>query len=106
MDPVEVSINNWVDVEIRTPFVLSTQASVSATNIVVSRPSDWSILLVDQEKRIRIAFKGCSFPFYECIFTIVHMRLPLSKFEVKVLKYLMVSPFQLQLGSWDYMKML
>lgn len=66
---------------------------------MVGCPYNWLILLVDSEKRVRNPFDGCSVLLYECLFTMIGLWLPLSEFEVAVLKYLKVASSQIQFGS-------
>lgn len=44
---------------IGTPYVLSIEGAIDATNIVVGYPSDWYVLPVYSGKRIYIPFDGC-----------------------------------------------
>lgn len=96
----------WVDAMIvGTPLCFKYQATIDASNIVVDYPSNWSILLVDSGKSIWSSFDRCSVPFNECVFTRINFRPPLSKFEVALLKYLKVAPYQLQSVFWASMNM-
>lgn len=88
-----------VDAEVvGTSFILNTEATIDVIDITVGDPFDWSVLLVGLEKRICISFDNCSFPFYECLFTRIGLRLPFFDIKVAFLKHLKVSLSQLHLG--------
>lgn len=55
---------NRVDSKIMvTSFVLSDQMVVSTTKIIVDRLFDWSVLLVESDKRICNTSEGFTIPF-------------------------------------------
>lgn len=105
MEPADAIKYNWVAAEVlRTPSILSTKTNIGTTDIVVSDPPDWLIVHVDSQKRICNSFDEWSVSFYECLFTLVGLQLPLSEFEVAILKHLKVSPSQIHPGSQTFMK--
>ena len=44
------------------------------------------------------------FYFYECLFTDLHIRFPLSEFQMGVLRFLNIAPTQLHPNGWAYMQ--
>lgn len=60
--------------------------------ITIDNPLDWSILSVGLEKRICSSFEGCLVPMYECLVSMLGVRLPFSDFEVAFMYYLKVAP--------------
>lgn len=90
----------WVDVEVvGTLSVLSTEAVIDVVSVVIGGPLDLAVLLLDLENIICKSFDDSSFPFYKCMFTRIRLLLPSFDFEVVILKYLKVSPFQLYIVS-------
>lgn len=55
-------------------------------------------------ERICNSFKGCSVPLYESLFTSLGVRMPFSDFKVAMMNRFRVSPLQLHLEAWAYMK--
>lgn len=80
------------------PSALNTDASIEAFKIVVDG------LLVSLEKGICIFLNDWVVPLYECLLTRIELWLPFSDFKVILLKHLKVSPSQLHLRSWAYMR--
>lgn len=50
---------------------LSTEATIEAIGIMVGGPQDWSILLVDLEKRICNSFDNCVAVLYDLLFIMI-----------------------------------
>lgn len=95
----------WMDTKIAgTTSVLSTEATIDTYRIVVANSLEWLALLVELKKRRCISFNNCMVPFYECLFTRIWLWVPFSGFELFILKPLKVSPSQLRLRSWVFMR--
>lgn len=65
----------------------------------VGPPSDWGVLTPGKNDRICSRYGECATSFYECIFSILGLRLPFNVFEVEVLKHLIVATSQLYFAS-------
>lgn len=61
-------------------------------------------LPIPTNKRIYSLFEGCYIPFYDCIFHKLGVWLPLAVFKIEVLEHLRISPFQLHLVAWAFVK--
>lgn len=61
-------------------------------NIEICPASDWLVLPLGSRKNICNSFRDCSIHLYEFLFPRINLRLPLSDFEVEVLRFLKVSP--------------
>lgn len=51
----------WVDPEVAgTTSILNTKVAIKVASLVVGDPREWSVFLMDQEKRIHSSFDDCT----------------------------------------------
>lgn len=74
-----------------TLSIMNTGTDIIFIDITTSDPLYWSVLYVGLEKIICNSFDDYLVPLYECMFSRIRLWLPLSDFEVVVIKHLKVS---------------
>lgn len=77
---------------VETPSILEIFEVVTKLGIMVGNPSNLSIFLVGPEERICNYFEECSFPMYECLFTMLSVHLLFYYFKVDIMDHLKVVP--------------
>lgn len=83
---------------------MSIKAALKGTNIMVNIHLELSVHLVPKAKRICSSFDKYMDSFYEFSLTRVGLWIPLSKFEVPMLKHVKVATSHIRSGSWAYIR--
>lgn len=91
----------WVDHE---TFDAASEGGLDRAFIEVGPPSDWGMLIPEEDKRVCSNYDGCAIPCQECLFFLIGICLPFNKFEVGVLNHLLIIHSQLHMVNWVYVE--
>lgn len=68
------------------------------------RSDDFWVFPLYKDQRIHRQYCGSVIPFQECMFFLTGYCLPFNEFEVGVLNHLLITPLQLHLVIWVFVK--
>lgn len=87
---------SWADlVYSSTISIFAREGNLDGTFLNVGPSLDWGVLTPGENERVYNEYGYCAILLYECIFSILGLRIPCNGFKMEVLKNLMVSSSQL-----------